>query len=85
MHSVQLLDGLGFHDHGVIYQKVEAVGLGNQEPLEGDVEGRFKRHAMPSPAQGVGEAEPVGLLKETRSQSLLDADGRGWPRPGWTG
>ena len=77
MHSVQLLDGLGFHDHGVIYQKVEAVGLGNQEPLEGDVEGRFKRHAMPSPAQGVGEAEPVGLLKETGSQSLLDADGRG--------
>jgi hypothetical protein len=77
VHGAQFFDRLGFHDHSVVHQKVEPVGVGNQESIESDGKGRLHRHAMPSLAKGVGEAMAVGLLEKARPQGILHPDGGG--------
>ncbi|BDU78615.1 hypothetical protein METESE_35730 [Mesoterricola sediminis] len=80
---------LGFHDPRVIDHGIEQVGVGNQKPLEGDVQVDFQQVGVcarnrglpsrlsPGPSKAGGAGHPQACMRKARSPQPSDAQHRG--------
>jgi len=67
----QAIHGFRFHDHRVIDQEVDPVGIGNLKHLEGNVQMDFQQNPVPFLAQGLGG---MGRRQESRSTLCVLSD-----------